>query len=449
MRRQPMQKQHLLGAGLIATLVAIYPFAANLGVVPQDATQLLKIPAGMGPITLPNGTQISLQDLQHQVQQNPALASFVNNLLHQNQLGQTGYGTGYGNSWNASLPNNGFNTASYGGSPYPATGYGQSGYPTQNLGYPSQAQGNFANQGFGQSPYAGQTPYQGANYGQAGYASNNGYAPQGNGLPSTYAPRGNYQAGGYSTGAGGATHLTSFGSNGYGQSQANDVTVKSFANGNCTQFIQEEIQRAQRKIFIQASSFTSKPVADALIQAHNRHIEVFVILDRTAQSESYSQAPYLTQYGVPVLFGDQSSTSRYMLIDGTTVLSSPFNFTNQVETANAENMMVVRNRPDVYQSFEATFQQAYQRIAALAGNRVGATQGAYGQGAYGQRTAAAPWSTNQATTYQNQFGSAGNSSASGSYGWNSNSYVPTQAGGAGQPPLPSTAPAPYRTGIAR
>ncbi len=68
------------------------------------------------------------------------------------------------------------------------------------------------------------------------------------------------------------------------------------------------------------------------------------------EMENYSQSGYLSQYGVPVLFSDQTSPSKFMLVDGLTVLSSGFNFTNQAETANAEHMMVSRNRPDIYQS---------------------------------------------------------------------------------------------------
>ncbi len=128
MRRQKMQKQHLLGAGFIATLVAIYPFAANLGVVPQDATQLIKIPPGMASITLPNGTHISLSELQQQVQNNPSpgrlgqqLASAVqreqrNQLQHPQPKSRGGYANSFSNGHMGNVQSgNGFNGTGHGG----------------------------------------------------------------------------------------------------------------------------------------------------------------------------------------------------------------------------------------------------------------------------------------------------------------------------------------------
>lgn len=433
MRRQQMQKQHLLGAGLIATLVAIYPFAANLGVVPQDATQLLKIPPGMSHISLPNGTNISLTDLQQQLQRNPNLTGLVNGVLQQYN-GNSGYGnTGYANTgFNQGYPSS-YGPTNY-GNPAP---YNQGWNMHQgNGGVPYQSNPTNYNQTAAQ-PYPttyGQNPYSNPGYGNSGY--NNSGSPYG-----------------------ATTQLTSYG----GGYRPDEAGVHSFTNGNCTQFIVEEIQRAQRKIFIQTSSFTSQTIAEALIKAHQRQIEVFVILDRGARQEAYSQATFMTQYGVTILFNDQSAPNptKFMLIDGAVTISAGFNFTNQVETGNADHVMVFRNRPDVYSTMEATFKQAYLRSVGAANTNPGVANTQYNANAttyggnYGNGYNNSVTQSPSGFVPASQYGNASN--AGMGYTGQGGNYAPAaNSGNLGAPrtnlaaPFPSTSPsASTRNGLMR
>jgi len=44
--------------------------------------------------------------------------------------------------------------------------------------------------------------------------------------------------------------------------------------GGCTEAIVQELEKAQKTIFVQAYSFTSGPIAEALINAHQRGVKV-------------------------------------------------------------------------------------------------------------------------------------------------------------------------------
>lgn len=50
-------------------------------------------------------------------------------------------------------------------------------------------------------------------------------------------------------------------------------------NGGATEAIVDELDAAKQHIMVQAYSFTSKPIAKALNQAHKRGVKVEVILD--------------------------------------------------------------------------------------------------------------------------------------------------------------------------
>ena len=58
------------------------------------------------------------------------------------------------------------------------------------------------------------------------------------------------------------------------------VTVCFTPGGNCTDAIVQALSEAKRTILVQAYSFTSAPIAKALLDAHKRGVQVQVILDK-------------------------------------------------------------------------------------------------------------------------------------------------------------------------
>jgi phosphatidylserine/phosphatidylglycerophosphate/cardiolipin synthase-like enzyme len=65
----------------------------------------------------------------------------------------------------------------------------------------------------------------------------------------------------------------------------------------CTEAIVSQIDKAKSKILVQAYSFTSAPIAKALVNAHKRGVKVEAILDKSQRSERYTSA---TLYLMPV-----------------------------------------------------------------------------------------------------------------------------------------------------
>jgi phosphatidylserine/phosphatidylglycerophosphate/cardiolipin synthase-like enzyme len=58
------------------------------------------------------------------------------------------------------------------------------------------------------------------------------------------------------------------------------VTVCFTPGGNCTDTIVQALADTKRTILVQAYSFTSAPIAKALLDAHKRGVQVQVILDK-------------------------------------------------------------------------------------------------------------------------------------------------------------------------
>jgi phosphatidylserine/phosphatidylglycerophosphate/cardiolipin synthase-like enzyme len=116
-------------------------------------------------------------------------------------------------------------------------------------------------------------------------------------------------------------------------------------HGGCTESIIRELNKAKNSILVQAYSFTSAPVAKALLNAHKRGVKIEVILDKSQRTQKYSSATFLYNQGISVKIDAQHAIAhnKVMIIDGETVITGSFNFTKAAEESNAENLLVIKD----------------------------------------------------------------------------------------------------------
>jgi phosphatidylserine/phosphatidylglycerophosphate/cardiolipin synthase-like enzyme len=117
-------------------------------------------------------------------------------------------------------------------------------------------------------------------------------------------------------------------------------------NGGCTQAIIKEIDNANMEILVQAYSFTSAPIAKALINAKKRAVSVEVILDKSQRKEKYTSATFLANSKIPTYIDDKHAIAhnKVMVIDKETVITGSFNFTKAAEEKNAENLLIIKSK---------------------------------------------------------------------------------------------------------
>ena len=83
------------------------------------------------------------------------------------------------------------------------------------------------------------------------------------------------------------------------------VQVYLSPHGGCTEAIIKEISTARSEIFVQAYSFTSVPIAKALLGAYKRGVKVQAILDKSQRKEQYTSATFLVNSGIPTYIDDR------------------------------------------------------------------------------------------------------------------------------------------------
>lgn len=117
-------------------------------------------------------------------------------------------------------------------------------------------------------------------------------------------------------------------------------------DGRCTFAIVKQIDNAKSEIFIQAYSFTSAPIAKALINAHKRGINIEAILDKSNVTGNYSSATFLSNNGIPVFIDAVHAIAhnKLMVIDKEIVITGSFNFTKAAEEKNAENLLIIKSK---------------------------------------------------------------------------------------------------------
>jgi phosphatidylserine/phosphatidylglycerophosphate/cardiolipin synthase-like enzyme len=117
-------------------------------------------------------------------------------------------------------------------------------------------------------------------------------------------------------------------------------------NGGSTDAILKQINTAKRAVLVQAYWFTSVPITKALVEAHKRGVAVQVILDLSRTQMDNTQAQVLVENGVPTFVDDQHTTahSKVMIVDGEVVITGSFNFTEQSEKENVENLLVIHDK---------------------------------------------------------------------------------------------------------
>jgi phosphatidylserine/phosphatidylglycerophosphate/cardiolipin synthase-like enzyme len=145
----------------------------------------------------------------------------------------------------------------------------------------------------------------------------------------------------------------------HAQQGPQDIHAYFSPNGGCTQAVVTAINASHKSVFVQAYSFTSAPIARALVNAKKRGVDVQGILDKSNRSDRYTAATFLANEGIPTFidFQYKIAHNKVMIIDGETVITGSFNFTKAAENGNAENLLVINHAPELAQKYTANWKE--------------------------------------------------------------------------------------------
>lgn len=129
--------------------------------------------------------------------------------------------------------------------------------------------------------------------------------------------------------------------------------------GGATEAIAKEINAAKSEILVQAYSFTSKPIAKSLVDAHKRGVRIEAVLDKSQRREKYTSADFIAHAAIPTYIDDKHAIAhnKIMIFDRATLITGSFNFTKAAEEKNAENLLVMKGNKPLVERYIRNFEE--------------------------------------------------------------------------------------------
>jgi cardiolipin hydrolase len=128
--------------------------------------------------------------------------------------------------------------------------------------------------------------------------------------------------------------------------------------GDCTGQVIYWIGQAKTSIHILAYTLTLDSIGNALVEAHNRGIEIKVVFekDRITPISEYQK---LNNTGIPVRIDNnpKDMNDRVMIVDGSIILTGSFTWNEDGQDFNDENLIIIRSS-----SAASLYEQEFQRI---------------------------------------------------------------------------------------
>jgi phosphatidylserine/phosphatidylglycerophosphate/cardiolipin synthase-like enzyme len=136
-----------------------------------------------------------------------------------------------------------------------------------------------------------------------------------------------------------------------------EISAHFSPKGGCQEAILVELRKARHEILVQAYSFTAEPLALAMVEAKKQGITVEIVLDKSNELERYSDLHILIEQGMDVKIDHDHAIAhnKIIIIDKKVLITGSYNFTNQAEHENAENMMIIKGQPELINWYRENF----------------------------------------------------------------------------------------------
>ncbi len=115
--------------------------------------------------------------------------------------------------------------------------------------------------------------------------------------------------------------------------------------GGCEQQIIHWVSSANVSVHILVYSFTLDSIGDALIEAHERGVDVQIVFEKGRTAEQGGEYRRLSEAGIAVRNDTNSRLmhNKIMIVDSVITLTGSFNWSNNAENYNNENLIVMQS----------------------------------------------------------------------------------------------------------
>nr|WP_228030183.1 phospholipase D family protein [Pectobacterium carotovorum]ALG88605.1 Phospholipase D precursor [Pectobacterium carotovorum] len=150
-----------------------------------------------------------------------------------------------------------------------------------------------------------------------------------------------------------------------------EVMVGFSPDGSAEKLVLQSFGQARTSIDIAVYTFTSRPVAIALLSAWRQGISVRVLADEKLANERYSAVSMLANQGVPVRVNGHYAAqhNKFAVINRAIVQTGSLNYSKAALTGiNAENVLVISGETAVTQAYQQEFERLWAEGTPLKTN---------------------------------------------------------------------------------
>lgn len=132
----------------------------------------------------------------------------------------------------------------------------------------------------------------------------------------------------------------------------------------CANVMVDEIESASQRVHVAVYLFNQQDIADALLSAHDRGVEVQVVVEASEDVPSggtnFDVVQQLLEAGIRVRDDGNSAImhNKFTVIDGHEVMTGSYNYTNAATYNNDENLVRLVSST-TNEDFEAEFQRVW------------------------------------------------------------------------------------------
>lgn len=141
------------------------------------------------------------------------------------------------------------------------------------------------------------------------------------------------------------------------------VEVYFSPDDSVSDHIEAEIRDSRQSIDVLAYSFTSDPIAEAILDKHAEGVAVRAVFDQSqVKSNTGGEYENLRRAGLDVKMDGINGLMHHkvIIIDGKTVITGSYNFSASAERSNDENLIIIRSET-LAQEFLLEFNKVWQQ----------------------------------------------------------------------------------------
>ena len=139
-----------------------------------------------------------------------------------------------------------------------------------------------------------------------------------------------------------------------------DIEVYFSPKGGCPQAIIQTLQSAKKEVALALYQLSDGRIVEEITNATKRGVKVYAAFDGSVLERFREVVGTLIKSGVVVKveYGQGLLHDKYAIIDSTIVITGSYNWTNQADNENYENLLIIKSK-DLAKAFLENFAQIW------------------------------------------------------------------------------------------